>query len=674
MIVNRYTQAPAPLRLNPLSFEELSRVPLAKAQAKAEGIASLERIGTQYNVDDKDLNTITDLVSGIDQSKSTIVDDIANNGVNSQTVNNVLKLKRERDNIYKTKINQAEENKKRIDLWKQQLDEMTMRGIHSSEWADLVKNKEYAAWANKGGTFVEGSDIPTTFVPTFGPKYIDMDEDIKRTFKEAEDMTVVPEQTKTWGGGKPYQEQIGTEMYSVTPGGGRVKVATNASKLEAAKQLLLKEYADPNTERGKFANYGDIKPEDLEATLEKYKQMYLKQDVDKSIGETSYSHIGTSSNIDSNVTPSAYTSEANRESTYKVLDKLTKSSPTSSVYVKNAWKEAKEEVNRGNAKNIDKKSSTEKFLESLTSFSRKQTKFLRKMTGLNKTNPISVEDQVDAIQKLSTVTEELVKNGSLSSTMVYNATHIKGPVGDKWRNEVLSQLQDWTEDNTSPIESPTVVTEDYMRTTYGLSNKGVEPGEAAKDILKGAPNFIRLEDRKVISADEDEDEHTEILKAIADNKAEIQGVIPMLSPDLLDEKGNYMDNMSGARVVYISDKSSDSFGKKYYTKLPDYLRNTPNFRRIEGVNKSIMSLEIGQDTDMIIINKKGQAELVKVKHDYAPNSNGKLVPGNYFMYSHDDNGNVTKENLNNSTALISMRTPEFFKEEVSRYTKDKKSK
>lgn len=634
MQVNRYTQMPAPLMINPLSFEELSRVPLAKAQASAEGVAALGKIKTDYNVDDKDLDKISTLVKGIDEHKDKVVESISTTGVTSQTVNEVLNLKKNRDQVYKGVINQAEENKKRIDLWKNQVDEMVMNQRVPAWYANLIKSNVY----DKGwkGSFDEGSDVPKTFQGNFGEKYIDMDADIREVLFQAASKGDV--KTTAWGSGEPSVEQkvLGDQGFNfmTTSGGGTKTVATNKKNLEEAIKMLESEYTDPTTERGKFSAYVGTSKEELKGIIEKYKNIFL--DTRNEVRTESKTRQLMDGKGNNQVTaPIAYDTQAFRESAYKLLSNLEKTNPTTSLFMNNAWKESKEEVNKSTTQ-AKKDSNVPDVLTDMLGFGVKVQKFLRKMTGFGTSTPINTDEQIDVINRFGAVTDMLIKTGDLKPITLYNAS-IKGERGNVYRNEVIEKIRDYTDTHVNPIEAPNLVTEDYMRTTYGLANKGIEPGEASRDIVKGAPNFIRFEDRENIDASENAKEHTEILKAINSGKAEVQGVIPMLSPDLLDANGNYIKDMSSARAVYVTDKDSKYFNQKYYTKLPASLRNTPNFRRIEGINNTVMSLEVGQTSQdinnpLFVINETGQPEQVAVMHELAPNLEGKLVPGNYFMY------------------------------------------
>jgi hypothetical protein len=648
MIINRYTQAPAPLRLNPLSFEELSRVPLAKAQAKGEGIAAIGRINTQYNVDDKDLNYITDLVSKVDQSKSAIVDDIASNGVNSQTVSSVLQLKKQRDNLYQTKINQAEENKKRLDLWKQQLDEMTMRGVHSSKWADLVKNKEYQNWQ---GTFGDNSDIPTTFVPTFGPKYIDIDRYIKETFNQAKEMSVIPEKTKSWGGGKPTIETDKNTgaTFMVTPGGGRVKEMTNESKIESAKQLILQQMSDPTTELGQFVQYGGSTFEDVEGALEKYKQLYLQNDKNSDIEGSKYSQVDNSNNT----IPPGYNAQEYKQQLFQVIDKVKNMSVGQAANVYDAGNTA--------SKAVTNLSTAEKLIPFYVGIVGIKT-FVSRLFDLSEG---SEKDQVDVINNFDNVADQLVKEGSFNSTMLYNAKHLKGKTGDKYRQVVLNSMKNYIDDNLAPIVQPELSTVDYLTTTFGKKNEKVDPEKAAQDILYGAPNWLTMDKKEYLDPSDKEQEDLE--KSISLGRVPVQGVMPMFSPDLLDANGNYIENMSSALAVMNANTESKNYKKKYYTPLPDNLRATPNWKRIERVNKKITPLKVGQEVPMFLkTNEVGKPEFVTVKHEFSTNpKTGKLVPGNYFMYRYDEKGKkkISKELLNGSRWETVLEDPDVLMNE-----------
>jgi hypothetical protein len=95
--VNRFSRAPQPLVIDPLSVEQLSMVPIAKAQAEAEGLSAVNRINTEYDVDLKDLPTIKGMVDAVDKKKSDVVSGILEGGVTTSTVEDVMNLKNTRD-------------------------------------------------------------------------------------------------------------------------------------------------------------------------------------------------------------------------------------------------------------------------------------------------------------------------------------------------------------------------------------------------------------------------------------------------------------------------------------------------------------------------------------------------------------------------------------------------
>jgi hypothetical protein len=192
------------------------------------------------------------MITGIDQVKDGIVNKIVTSNIDSQTVGDVLNLKRQRDELYKTKINAAEMNKKIINNWRENVDRMAAQT--SPEWANIVKKRGYEDWQRSGGTFgVENKDAKT-FIPDFGVKYYDEDKDIKEQIDFASQMTQTSRDD--WAGGSGTTWQGDKEFFTRTSGGWK-ESWSNKQKMDFSKEMLKREYSDPSTERGKYAQYGE---------------------------------------------------------------------------------------------------------------------------------------------------------------------------------------------------------------------------------------------------------------------------------------------------------------------------------------------------------------------------------------------------------------------------------
>lgn len=601
---NRYTQMPAPLIVNPISFEDFAKVPLMKAKATGEIVGANERISTEYNVDDADLGKISTLVEGIDKIKENIVTDITNNGINSQSVGQVIALKRERDRLYKTKIQQAEENKKLLFAWRQKIDDMVMRGTISPEYGEKIKEKEYGKWVEKGGTFTKDSesDLPRMFQENFGVKYFDIDKDFREQLIEAARQGDV-KTTPTGGGSGKMTEDNGYNVF-VTPGSGSVTTSTNEANLDATINRLVGEYMDPTTERGKFAQYSDMDLTELKNRAQLYKQEFLDTKSIKQWNSGSKQILGKK---DPKPPNGIIDTENNpiKESKYKISKDLKEATTTN-------WKEFEVIDNKFREKH-GKKPWYKRGIVNPSDV----IDVIKELRGIGDSDPKTIKDKILLVYKFPGTITELIASGDLTPAMVSNAK--KGQI--KWINHVVDKIGEWQENNVKQRQQSKIVTEDYMRTEWGLEIPKVDPEKSAQDIAKGDYNFYRLEDRSVVKNEEGDEEYDAIKKSLRlPGKAEVEGYIPMLSPDLLDENGDVLDDLTGGRKFTVKDPDSKYFNKSYYVKLPPGVRDTKEYKIIKELNKIILSLGVGDKTNEVAYqNNRGEFERVEVVHiDSAP--------------------------------------------------------
>jgi len=639
-IVNRYTQLPQPLRLNPLSFEELSRVPLAKAQEKAEGLAAINRISTDFNVDAKDLGYISNLVQGIDSNKNSIVDNIANNGVDTKTVSDVINLKRERDELYKTKINQAEENKKRIEAWKQQVDQLYAK--EAPWYANLVKQKEYGQ--NWTGSFDEEGN-PKVFQGSFGEKYFDVKEDFFKYMEQAKDMTQVNEKGANIfipGGGVPQQVQVGDQVYSVTQNTYRKRTMSNEDKLKFVVNELLTEYNDPTTERGKFKQYAEISNEDLLYEANQAYNVYRRRVVEEEGGGKSY---GSPQQIPQ-APNTPFFSQETLQYAYKVSDELKKTDTGNLSSIVEAYKETQREFE--NTSTINKLNPfrgirmISRYIDNLRSITEGDE---ASRTKLVKDNFREVVDELHLDPKMRAIAEG------------YPTTNLSGDERKKIQLHVIDLIKDYVDDHSSEGQQANIMSVDQMKTNYGLEIKSVNPDEAAEDLTKGGFNLYPRNSRMIVN--KDKDEFKDVIKAMLTGKAEIQGVAPMFSPDLNDENGDYIPGMSSAYKVVVKDSDNeDIVAKEYYIQQPSYLKNTPQFRRMEEVNKIVKSLPMGDKTKLTILLPENGTYIPKtitVKHTG-------VSGGDYRLYFDENTQGISlnsDEGIMYSAALVG---PEYLNE------------
>jgi len=280
--INRFSRTPAPLVINPLSVEELSLVPMAKAQAEAEGLAAINRINTEYDVDLKDLPTIKGMVNTVDKKKSDIVSGIMENGVTTNTVEDVWSLRKDRDKLYKETINKAQENKARIEAFNANVDKMIINGL-SPQYGALIKKRGYDKWK---GTIGEDGNL-NQFKEDYGPKYINVDKDIQQVLSQVK-MTLEKDGYTTSDFKFDIDETTG--MVKVTQP-KESKKYSNIDQLESAINMLYQDYNTPGTERGDFAAYSGLDSETLMGKLNQYKDLYTQRDIQVKGGQSSISQL-----------------------------------------------------------------------------------------------------------------------------------------------------------------------------------------------------------------------------------------------------------------------------------------------------------------------------------------------------------------------------------------------
>jgi hypothetical protein len=615
-VVNRYTQNPQPLILNPLSFEELSRVPLAKAQASAEGVSAINRINTEYNVDDKDLGKVSTMIQGIDENKNKVVEDIASNGVNTQTINDVISLKKTRDNIYKTTINQAEENKKRVDTWRNQVDEMTMRGTHPAWYGELIKSKVYTPWQ---GSFNEDGTV-STFVGDLGEKYIDMPKDITEELYRASSKGWV--KSTPIGGGEGKFEQIqdpttgGVSSVYTTPGQGERTQASNLQNLEETIKMLKSEYNDPTTERGKYAKYVGLTQEDIDATIDKYKKMYLDtKDVTQVSNKTRQLMDGKNNAVTNNEIP---TENLPKKMITNPLSEDVKTTASGSI---DAWNVAANKYFGKGVKNKENKSITGfegvaqtnplfslinwgtgkltsgNALDRLAGFG--PVEGVRQLVNAGKVVYEAINHVEDTNKQLELIKfyhegiKDLINTGKVNKFRVMRAlkSNDKEAIKSVWKELKPYLLAQQEEQYT-----PKAYVGEAIMTEWGLDTKN-KPENAGVDLTLGERAYYTL-DGKQLNPDEK--------KAVVDdlrtknNGSSKTGIIPLGSVSLIDkETGKFIEGLTGGYIVM------DSKGNQYMTTVRPDIKDKPEYRRIDRLNKTMFSLSLGEEAPVVWFDEEG---------------------------------------------------------------------
>lgn len=258
--MNRFTQTPQPFIVNPISVEDLSRVPMAKAAATGAGIRASNSLNIDYTVDPKDAEEMANRVKPIEDGKNTIVERIMKEGVNNQLIGEFIELKKGYDQT-KIQIKSAEENRVRVDKWRDQI--FQLHG-HDAAYMDFIKAKEYTLGWN--GTFAktpEGETKITTFDGAIAPKSFSIADDFTEAFREV-DPTMIGAIADGRVEFKKIKGEDGVE-HLVFKETGNSKKFSNEVLLNDKLEALMLEYLDPNTARGAYFKYREFDEVDIRA-------------------------------------------------------------------------------------------------------------------------------------------------------------------------------------------------------------------------------------------------------------------------------------------------------------------------------------------------------------------------------------------------------------------------
>ncbi len=270
--VNRFSQIVQPSVVNPISFEEFARVPMSAAQAQASATAATQSIGTDYDVDMKDLERVQGAVAEIDKGKNEISTSIMNNGVTKQTMSQFMNVKNKRDRVYKDLVNKAQQNNLQIKAWRENVDRMVVAGKIPSWYGETIKAKEYDKWE---GTLQDDGNL-ADFIPTYGERYFDVDKDIQQVMSQAA-FTLTGEEIEKI---KPRWVE-GNLMLTDDKG---VLQYDNFRGLQAAVNKIVNDYRTQGTERGDFAAYTEMDQEFLQQKITNYFNIYARQDIKQTGG------------------------------------------------------------------------------------------------------------------------------------------------------------------------------------------------------------------------------------------------------------------------------------------------------------------------------------------------------------------------------------------------------
>jgi hypothetical protein len=582
--VNRYSQMIQPLIVNPVSFEEFARLPIARAEAKGAAIAAAESMRADFNVDDADLGILTDITNKFENSKSSLVDRIVSNGVSSQDIGELVKLKRNKENIQQDYIRQAEENKKLIYDFRQNVDKMYAG--EAGWYGQLVKDKRYQEWIDSGATFVtdeKGNKVPRMFQSDYGPKYVNVPEYIKKELLQAAQFGETTQ--KPTGGGDPYVETDKTtqQSYIVTPASGSSLKATNIKNLDATIKRLEEEIYDENTELGRFVKFADISKEEVLRQAKLMKEEYIRtQDIRTLHSPKTRSLSGGGK--DTNTFGFVPTENLGFKTVNLNIDERYKTTVSGTI----------DRTTKAGAFLTERPVLTShKFLHLIPLFGsaiaggKDIYKFIKNYTTL-KENPA---DKQNMIRFQSGPILDMIQKGTLTEDQVKNALSGKDPEDLK---VVYKELENYMESLGSINVNPTVYVGEAMETLYGQMTKNA-PEKTLHDILKYPRDYYDYKTGKKL----DEGEVEKLKKDAQDDKySGDAGYLPLFSYAIRDSKGKVNKELTGGRTISVK-------GKIYLTGPSNLAKENDVWQRINSLENQFADKPLGWADKVYYINPKG---------------------------------------------------------------------
>jgi len=577
---NRYSRIIQPTVVNPISFEEFARVPMAEAQAQAAGLQATSGISTEFNVDQKDLMDVSAATDAIDQEKNSLIDNILSNGVNNETIGDFIRVKKIRDTKYKTFIDKAQANKQRIDTWRATVDAMVVNRSITPQFGETIKTKEYGKWDKTLGQ--EGTTAD--FVPSYGVQYIDVDQDIQSIMRQ--NVMNLTDEIKEHG----LKTSWLAGRLVITDATGR-DVSSNYKSLTQAVKILENDYTNPETNRGAFAEYSDMAPQDLSDKINNYMEFYKQEKIDKWGGRRQFMNP---------LQRKATTTQGGYAPTSKTIPvpiKYKTDIPSSF----NRTSAAVVEASNIQDKKMSEKTFWEKVWEASPFGVYGKTKEI--LESWEEGKLVSDEKNYNLgkiIEQYSSVANHLIKSGKISPNLYKKAT--KNDIDSQ--EEVASEIRDYMEDLSERESTQTIFIGDYLNTEFGNKMKN-NPKGVARDIgtqLKGVPvynvldrdNPITGEDKAVIST------------ALLDGTAVVRGVAVGGSSLTTDSKGDYIEELSQGYIVdigedeYIIGRSWEGFEPKYKNEI-GY-----NYQMGVELEKYISTINMGVSAPVILRNKNGE--------------------------------------------------------------------
>lgn len=600
-MANRYSRLQQPLLIDPLSVEELSRVPLAKAMAEAEGLAAVNRVKTDFNVDQKDLNSITGLVGDLDKRKETIIDNIANNGINNQSIQEVLKLRNDRNELYKSTVNKAEENKLRIDRWKTNIDKATMSGNMSPQFGQLVKDTGYNQWT---GTMQDG--VVTEFEDHYGTQYIDVDKDIQNLMSKAKVQLEDTDITKFHYSVDPLTGNI------IVTQQGETKNYSNVKHLQEAIKILETDYSTPGNVRGDFASYTGLTKDEIVDKLNKYKDFYTQTETTTTGGQRRFipgPRPSGSSKKDSYLdtrTDLVGKLEVSHKAPIKQLlptneavgGTLTFGKDYAESFVKNIMPvESIKKINSGQAGAGDYISAITSIFSPLLNFPISSIKGT--MAGQEANLEFTKQNDINRAKELVKWEDNGMMNYMRSEGLVSQDLFTKAKKGDK---KALKELFNTGADHIIEISNKSYNISGFPKywenTYFGKTVTGQSRRKASEDLGGNIGSSKRriydYETRKLIEGKE----RNELADGLLNTHTfEITHSLPIGSPVTYTEDGDYIKGMSQAMLV-----SNAKTGEKYWVENVPTTINSDMYYHGQNIEEYISKLNVG---DIAPINISG---------------------------------------------------------------------
>jgi hypothetical protein len=182
---------------------------------------------------------------------------------------------------------------------------------------------------------------------------------------------------------------------------------------------------------------------------------------------------------------------------------------------------------------------------------------------------------------------------------------------------VLNKIQKHVLEHSTENQQANILSPDDMWVNYGLDTR-LDPVKTAADMYKEGFQIYDRKTRKLISPKDDKEEYEAVKRAMLLGRAERLGVIAPYSPDLKNERGDYIPGLVSANNIVIKDDDKDYkkyFGREYYIKQPTYVREQDErFLKQDEKSEIITNIPIGGSGYLLITNDKGKPVPVEIKH------------------------------------------------------------